>query len=113
MIARDFEFVSDGIKLRGCLQLPDGGKPGEPLPTIIVCSGRLGLKTWIPPRWMPILLEAGFACAAFDYRNLGSSDGERARLFPEEEIRDARHALTFLEQQPEGDATPLGLIGWG
>jgi pimeloyl-ACP methyl ester carboxylesterase len=113
MIARDFEFFSDGIRLRGFLRVPDGRKPGERRPTIIVCSGRLGLKTWIPPRWMPILLEAGFACAAFDYRNLGSSDGERGRLFPEEEIRDVRHALTFLEQQPEVDAERLGLIGWG
>ncbi len=113
MSQRDFEFFSDGIKLRGLLRLPPDLKEGERRPTIIVCSGRLGLKTWIPPRWMPILLEAGFVCAAFDYRNLGSSDGERGRLFPEEEIRDVRHALTFLEQQPEVDADRFELIGWG
>ncbi|WP_431283656.1 alpha/beta hydrolase [Humitalea sp. 24SJ18S-53] len=113
MTARDFEFFSDGIKLRGFLQFPADFKPGERRPLLIVCSGRLGLKSWIPPRWMPILLEAGFICAAFDYRNLGSSDGVRGRLFPEEEIRDVRHALTFLEQQPEIDAARMGLIGWG
>jgi uncharacterized protein len=110
--ARDFEFFSDGLKLQGTLYLPPAAGSGQH-PTIIVCSGRLGHKTWIPPRWMPILLQAGFVCAAFDYRNLGSSEGERGRLFPEEEIRDVRHALTFLEQQPEVDPDRLGLIGWG
>jgi pimeloyl-ACP methyl ester carboxylesterase len=113
MIQRDFEFFSDGIKLRGFINAPADLAPGERRPTIVVCSGRLGLKGWIPPRWMPILLEAGFVCAAFDYRNLGSSDGERGRLFPEEEVRDIQHALTFLQQQPEVDPERLGLIGWG
>lgn len=111
--SRTFEFFSDGVKLRGDLFLPSDYREGEKRPTVIVASGRLGLKSWIPPRWLPAFLKAGFVCAAFDYRNLGESDGERGRLFPEEEIRDVSHAFTYLEQQPEVDAERLALLGWG
>ncbi|MQB12365.1 alpha/beta fold hydrolase [Agrobacterium sp. ICMP 6402] len=113
MTKREFVFFSEGVKLRGELYLPADYKAGEKRPTVIVASGRLGLKGWIPPRWMPLFLEAGFVCAAFDYRNLGASDGERGRLFPEEEIRDVVNAFTFLEQQSEVDAERFALVGWG
>lgn len=95
------------------MQAPDATPPDEPLPVILLCSGFQGLKELIPARFWGALTEAGYACFAFDYRGFGTSDGERGRVLPREQVEDVQNAITFLQQQPEIDPDQIGLIGWG
>ncbi|MBI3709787.1 MAG: alpha/beta fold hydrolase, partial [Proteobacteria bacterium] len=113
MKTRAVEFFSDGIRLEGMIQTADGLKTGERRPVVLICSGLHGLKEWVPARWWPQLIDAGYSCFAFDYRGFGSSDGTRGRMIPREEIADVRNAITFLQQQPEIDPARIALIGWG
>lgn len=106
-------FFSDGIRLEGLLQSPDDSRPGERRPAVLVCSGLHGVKEWVPSRWWPHIVEAGYHCFAFDYRGFGTSDGERGRVFPEEEIRDALNAITFMRTLDCIDPDRIALIGWG
>jgi len=113
MYTRRCEFYSDGVRLEGLLQLPDESPPRRRLPTILLCSGFQGLKELIPAKlWMPFTA-AGYACFAFDYRGFGTSDGERGRILPREQVEDVQNAITLLQQQPDLDPERIGLLGWG
>ena len=113
MTKRDVEFFSQGIRLEGYLVTPDGATPEGGRPTVIILSGLNGVKEWVPPRWYPLMVEAGLNVFTFDYRGFGTSDGERGRLIPEEEVQDALSALDFVVQQPEVAADRVGVLGWG
>lgn len=113
MPRRPVTFYSDGTRLEGFILTPEGSRPDEPRPTVLINSGLFGLKEWVPARWWPKFLEAGFTCMAFDYRGFGTSDGERGRIFPDEEIRDVVNAVTFLSEQPEVVSGAIGTLGWG
>ncbi len=113
MTTIQLSYYSDGLKLEGMLHLPEDMAEGERRPAVIVCSGFQGLKEWVPGRWWPSFLECGFPVMAFDYRGFGTSEGERGRMFPEEEIRDVMASITCLQQQPQVDPDRIGLLGWG
>lgn len=113
MRTRECSFYSDGVRLDGILQCPDGDPPQGGFPAIIVCSGYQGLKELIPGKLWGSITDAGFACFAFDYRGFGTSDGESGRLIPMEEVADVSNAFTWLTQQTEVNADRIGLIGWG
>lgn len=113
MQTRDCQFYSDGIRLDGLLHLPDDPPRGARYPVIVLCSGFQGLKELIPAKLRGPFTDAGFACFAFDYRGFGTSDGERGRMIPREQVEDVQSAVTFLQQQPELDAKRIGLVGWG
>lgn len=113
MQTRRCEFYSDGIRLEGLLQLPDGPPPQLHLPVVLLCSGFQGLKELIPAKLWGAFTAAGYACFAFDYRGFGTSDGERGRILPREQVEDVRNAITLLQQQPELDPERIGLLGWG
>jgi len=101
MRSRSARFYSDGLKLAGTLFVPDDYEPGQKRPAVLICHGRFAIKEWVPSRWTPHFLAAGYVCMVFDYRNLGESEGTPGRIIPDEEVRDARHALTYLQCQPE------------
>jgi dienelactone hydrolase len=107
------EYYSDGIRLEGLLHFPDEMRQGERRAAVIICSGFQGLKEWVPARWWPQFVDAGYVCMAFDYRGFGTSDGERGRMVPEEEISDVLNSVTFLQQQPRVNSSRIGLLGWG
>ncbi len=113
MQTRRCEFYSDGIRLEGLLQLPDGSPPQLHLPVVLLCSGFQGLKELIPAKLWGAFTAAGYACFAFDYRGFGTSDGERGRILPCEQVEDVQNAITLLHQQPELDPERIGLLGWG
>ena len=46
-----------------------------------------------------------------DYRGFGESQGPRWRMIPQEQVRDIRNALTFLQSRPNVDPDAIGL--WG
>lgn len=113
MTSRKVEFYSDGIKLSGIVMLPDDFKEGQKRPAVLVCHGRFAIKEWVPSRWTPYFLAAGYVCLVFDYRNLGESGGSPGTIIPQEEVRDVINAVTFIQQQPEVDAERIGALGWG
>ena len=113
MRTRRCEFYSDGIRLEGLLQLPDAESPDGRRAAIVLCSGFQGLKELIPAKLWGPLTEAGYVCFAFDYRGFGTSEGERGRVQPREQVEDIRNAVTFLQQQPEVNRERIGLVGWG
>ncbi|CCN16203.1 alpha/beta hydrolase [Bordetella bronchiseptica] len=113
MRSRSARFYSDGLKLAGTLFVPDDYEPGQKRPAVLICHGRFAIKEWVPSRWTPYFLAAGYVCMVFDYRNLGESEGAPGRIIPDEEVRDARHALTYLQCQPEVDPARIGVLGWG
>jgi uncharacterized protein len=108
MTVQDVSFYSDGLRLDGLLhQRPGGGRA----PVLLVCSGLHGLKEWVPAKWAPYALAAGFHVFAFDYRGFGTSEGERGRMLPDEEVRDAVHALDVLKGLDEVDFASIALLG--
>lgn len=113
MQTRNVEFYSDGIRLEGILQLPDGLQRGRRVPVILLCSGFQGLKELIPAKLWGPFTDVDYACFAFDYRGFGTSEGERGRVLPQEQVEDIENAITFLQQQPEIHPQRIGLLGWG
>lgn len=113
MRTRECTFYSDGVRLDGVLQCPDGAAPAGGFPVIVVCSGYQGLKELIPGKLWQSITDAGFACFSFDYRGFGTSDGDSGRLIPAEQVEDVYHGVTWLTQQDDIDAGRIGLIGWG
>jgi dipeptidyl aminopeptidase/acylaminoacyl peptidase len=113
MPKRSVRFHSDGFQLAGTIHLPEDFQAGQKRPAVLICHGRFAIKEWVPSRWTPGFLEAGYVCMTFDYRNLGESEGTPGRIIPQEEVRDARNALTFLQAQPEVDPDRIGVLGWG
>lgn len=108
---RPLPFFSNGYRLDADLHLPDTGT--GPFPVVIPCSGFQGLKVIHPERFARLLTVLGYAVLAFDYRGQGDSEGERARLVPQEEAEDVRAAVDRLGGVPEVDMNRLALVGWG
>jgi dipeptidyl aminopeptidase/acylaminoacyl peptidase len=107
------EFLSDGIRLRGFLRLPDL-LPDEPLPALVHGPGWLGLaeaQSYVP--WHEGLTAAGYAVLAFDYRGFGRSDGERGWVKPDWQLDDLLNAVTYLETRPEVNRYRIGSFGIG
>jgi len=113
MQTRPLQFYSDGVRLDGLLQVPESSGSPHRHPVLLLCSGYQGLKELIPAKLWGPLTDAGYACFAFDYRGFGTSDGERGRVLPSEQVEDVRNAITLLQQQPDLDPERVGLIGWG
>jgi fermentation-respiration switch protein FrsA (DUF1100 family) len=109
--SRKVEFFSDSIKLAGDLYFPPQVTSNSPAPGLIICHGYGGIKEFFLPEIAKAFAAQGFAALIFDYRGFGESDGEENRLFPEEQVADVLAAATFLRQQPEVDASSIGIYG--
>jgi len=124
----------DGTKMAGDVYLPKNRQPGQKFPGIVFCAGTGGTKKGLPTRLGPILARAGFVCLGFDYRGWGESDplllltgpvpapdekGEitvkakpvRWQMNLDDQTRDIRSAISFLQGQPEVDPERIGLFG--
>jgi dipeptidyl aminopeptidase/acylaminoacyl peptidase len=111
MEKRIVKFFSEGSRIEGDLFLPEGLKPGEQRPGIVLCQGFSGVRSLILPDYARVFVDAGFVALTFDYRGWGPSEGPKWRLVPLEQVDDIRNALTFLQAQPQVDPERLGL--WG
>ena len=109
MVSRSVTFFSESLRLDGDLLSPE--RAGR-RPAIVALSGYQGLKGVHPARFARALVPAGYVCLAFDYRGFGASEGPRGRLVPQEQVEDARAAVSFLAAQPEVDPERIGLLGW-
>lgn len=107
-------FFSDRLRLQGDLYRPDGdARADAPRPGILSLSGYEGLKDIHPARFARQLTPEGYVCLAFDYRGFGSSEGERGRVAPQEQVEDTYNAVTYLADRPEVDPERIAVIGWG
>ena len=107
---QDVEFQSEGVTVRGHLYTPDHGN--GPFPVVVMAGGWCYVKELVQPDYARIFVEAGLAALVFDYRNLGTSDGEpRQHLDPWQQIEDYKSAIDFVETRSELDASRIGI--WG
>jgi len=107
---RDIEFNAEGTILRGWLYLPERA-PGR-VPAVVMAHGFSAVKEMYLDRIAEVFSQAGMAALVYDNRNFGASDGEpRQEIDPWQQVRDYRHAITWLGSRPETDAGRIGV--WG
>ena len=105
----DVEFNAEGTILRGWLYRPDGDGV---VPGVVMAHGYSAVKEMYLDAFAEVFSEAGLACLVFDNRNFGASDGEpRYEIDPWEQIRDYRHAITYMQTLPGVDRDRIGV--WG
>ena len=105
----DIEFNAEGTTLKGWLYLPEGS---QPFPTIVMANGFALVKEQGLDKFAEAFTNAGFACVAYDNRNLGASDGEpRQDIDPWMQMRDYRQAIAYARSIPEIDSERIGI--WG
>lgn len=110
MARRDIEFDAEGVTLRGWFY-PAEFSTGT-APTIVLAHGFSAVKEMYLDRYAEAFAANGLNALVFDYRNLGSSDGEpRQEIDPWSQVRDYRHAITYATTLPETDSTRIGI--WG
>jgi len=106
----DVAFVSDGDVVRGWLFIPDDAE--APRPAIVMAGGWCYVKELVQPHYAGFFVHAGFAVLLFDYRNFGSSEGDRRQhIDPNMQIEDYRNAISYLETRDDVDPTRIGV--WG
>ncbi len=107
---RDIEFNAEGVTLRGWFYYPDGAT--GPVPTVVMAHGFSAVKEMYLDRYAEAFSEAGLGVLVFDHRNFGASDGEpRQEIDPWAQVRDYRHAITFVRTLPEVNRERIGV--WG
>jgi uncharacterized protein len=105
----DVEFNAEGTTLRGWLYRPGGD---DPVPGVVMAHGFSAVKEMYLDAFAEVFAAAGLACLVFDNRNFGASDGEpRQEIDPWAQVRDYRHAITYLQTMPGIDRDRIGI--WG
>ena len=107
---QDIAFNAEGTTLRGWFYTPDSGS--GPFPTIIMAHGFSAVKEMYLDSFAETFVQAGLAALVFDNRNFGASDGEpRFEIDPWAQVRDYRHAITYVRTRQEVDKDRIGI--WG
>lgn len=104
-------FYSSGLRLSGILYHPSKAAAAGSLPGVVLCNGYTTVKELYLPPLATAMAEAGFVALTFDYRGFGESEGAPGRLFPMEQVEDARTAITFLGSRPHVDPGRIGVFG--
>jgi len=108
---RAIEFYSEGMKLCGDVDVPDGLSSGEKRSAVLLCHGYTGVKDLYLPDNARVLNEAGYVVLTFDYKGWGDSEGSRSRLAPYSRVADVQAAMTYLGVQPEVNEDSIGIYG--
>jgi len=102
-------FDAEGTTLRGWLYRPTGNTKA---PAIIMTHGWSCIKELYLDKYAEAFARNGYAVLAYDHRNFGESDGyPRQEIDPWQQVRDYRHAITFMQTQPFVDPERIGI--WG
>ena len=111
MARSDIEFNAEGTTLRGWLYRPEG-TGDDPVPGVVMAHGFSAVKEMYLDSFAESFAAAGLAALVFDNRNFGASDGEpRFEIDPWAQMRDYRHAITYLRTLPGIDRERIGV--WG
>ena len=106
------QFVSDGLKLSGIVDLPDGLEPGEQRPAFLVLHGFGSNKDSATMKTSAELFRSlGYVVLRFDMRGCGDSEGQRGRVICREQVEDTKCAVTFLGNRPQVDAKRIAVFG--
>lgn len=107
----DVSFVSGGSRCRGWFyQAPGSGKAAAPV--IVMSHGVTAVKEQHLAPYAERFQREGWNVLVFDYRFLGSSEGEpRGQVIPHLQHEDIRAALSFVSAQPGVDPSHIAL--WG
>src|ERR1700748_572105 len=114
MIRRDIEFNAEGTTLRGWFYPAGGAREGTAgtAPAVVVAHGVSAVQEMDMDKFAEVFAEAGLNVLVFDNRCFGASDGEpRQEIDPWTQVRDYRHAITYLHTLPEVDPARIGI--WG
>jgi dipeptidyl aminopeptidase/acylaminoacyl peptidase len=105
-------FESDGLQLAGVVGTPEGIRPGERCPAVIVLHG-FGSNKNAGNVLQPcaLLSGLGYVTLRFDMRGCGDSEGEKGRLICLEQVSDTQHAVSFLARQPQVDPDRIAVLG--
>src|SRR5712664_3127855 len=107
---RDVEITAEGVVLRGWFYLPE--RAAGPAPCIVMAHGFSAVKEMYLDSFAEVFAAAGLAALVFDNRNFGASDGEpRYEIDPWAQVRDYRHAISYLQTVPGVDRDRIGV--WG
>lgn len=107
---RDVEINAEGVMLRGWLYLPEHASRAAA--GVVMAHGFSAVKEMYLDRYAEAFAAAGLAALVFDNRNFGASGGEpRQEIDPWQQVRDYRHAITWMSQQPQVDRERIGV--WG
>jgi fermentation-respiration switch protein FrsA (DUF1100 family) len=103
------DFLSGGTRCAAWLTLPPGAGPH---PAVVLVHGFGATHDMMLAQYEQHFAAAGIATLAFDYRNIGASEGQpRQHISLREQQADVEQALAFLMSLPEIDACRVGL--WG
>ena len=105
-------FQSDGLELAGVIAVPEGAKPGQKFPAMMVLHGFGSNKDaggCVEPCRM--LAGMGYVTLRFDMRGCGESAGEKGRVICLEQVADTRNALSFLATHPHVHPERIGCMG--
>ncbi|MBS0357792.1 MAG: alpha/beta hydrolase [Proteobacteria bacterium] len=106
----NIEFNAEGTTLRGWLYQPSN--MNALCPAIIMAHGWGCIKEFYLDKYAEVFANNGYAVLVFDNRNFGDSDGEpRQEIDPWQQVRDYRHAITFMQTQTGIDQNRIGI--WG
>jgi dienelactone hydrolase len=109
VVRRDVAFESDGQRCGGWLYLPTIRGPH---PCVVLAHGIGGIRTAALPDFATRFAAAGIAALTFDYRHLGTSEGEPRGLIDIKQQRvDYRAAIDLARGLHEIDHRRIAL--WG
>ncbi|CAN5430197.1 alpha/beta hydrolase [soil metagenome] len=109
---QDIEFNAEGTILRGWLYSPQQLSVGVKAPAIVMAHGYNCIKELYLDKYAECFAKAGFVVLVYDHKNFGDSDGEpRQELDPWQQVRDYRHAITFVQTLPSVNPDKIGI--WG
>lgn len=100
--------TEDQVTLRGWLYTPEKSEA----PGIVMSHGFSALKEHHLAKFAEVFVEAGMYVLIYDHRNFGESDGDMPfEVDVEWQIKDMRHAISFLQSLPGILPEKIGL--WG
>lgn len=106
---KEVEFLSDGLKCRAWLYVPEGGLNR---PVVILGHGLGAVREMRLDAYAERFCAEGYAALVFDYRHFGSSEGEPRQLLDiKRQLRDWESALRFVRSRSDVDGSRI--VVWG
>jgi uncharacterized protein len=80
------------------------------VPVVVMAHGFSAVKEMYLDRFAEAFSQRGIAALVYDNRNFGASDGEpRQEIDPWQQVRDYRHAITWVTDRAEIDPNRIGV----
>jgi uncharacterized protein len=106
------EWRSEGLKISGRVEVPEGAKPGAPRAGVLVLHGFGSNKDSPMVRTVTRLFTSlGYVALSFDMRGCGQSEGERGRVLCLEQVADTKSAFEFLAASGHADPERIAVFG--